>query len=265
MREAPSAMHHNHPSDGARLCEWGDFSFDYRDNYRAGMKRVREALDLLRYSNGRRLLWLTARRRLYSRVVSIGVRRDLSEHVEGVIGRDLAVVPPAKIALEVRQLQPDDDLSFIADVPGLSSRAAQVRMDQRWLMSGDLPTPWVAVDPDGAVCFMTFMLTADDNGAILAKWGGLLPQLQPDEVLIEGPFAEESARGLGIMKEVAGRLLQIAHDSGARYVMGFIGEQNVATLKVVELGGLAPFVKREERWFLFRRSIRFVPYENSTK
>ena len=229
------------------------------------MTRLREVLELIQSSNGRRLLWLTARKRLYSRVVSIGVRRDLSEHVPGVIGRDLAVVPPAKIPLEVRQLRPDDDLSFIDDVPGLDPRSAQMRMDQRWLMSGDLPTPWVAVDPDGKVCFMTFLLTARDNEAIRAQWGGLLPQLQPDEILIEGPFAEESARGLGIMKEVAGRLLQIAHDSGARYAMGFIGEQNVATLKVVELGGLAPFVKREESWFLFRQRIRFLPYENSTK
>lgn len=231
---------------------------------RLGIKRVREGLKLLRYGSGRRLLWLMARKRLYSRVVSIGVRRDLSVHVPGVIGRDLAVVPPAKIALEVRQLRPDDDLSFIDDVPGLDPRSAQIRMDQRWLMSGDLPTPWVAVDPDGAVRFMTFMLTARDNEAIRARWGDLLPQLQPDEILIEGPFAEESARGLGIMKEVAGRLLQIAHDSGARYAMGFIGEQNVATLKVVELGGLAPFVKREERWFLFRRRIRFLPLESAT-
>jgi hypothetical protein len=205
------------------------------------------------------------RKRLYSRVVSIGVRRDLTVHVEGVIGRDLSVVPPAKIPLVIRQLQPEDDLSFIDDVPGLDPRTAQVRADQRWLMSGDLPAPWVAVDPDGTVCFMTFMLTARDNDVIRARWKGLLPQLQPDEVLIEGPFAEESARGLGIMKEVAGRLLQIAHESGARYVMGFIGEQNVATLKVVELGGLAPFVKREESWFLFRQRIRFVPIADATE
>ena len=189
----------------------------------------------------------------------------MSVHVEGVIGRDLAVVPSAKIPLVVRQLRPEDDLSFIADVPGLPPRVAQMRMDQRWLMSGDLPPPWVAVDPDGAVCFMTFLLTARDNEVIRARWGELLPQLQPDEALIEGPFAEESARGLGIMKEVAGRLLQIARDSGVRYVMGFIGEQNVATLKVVELGGLTPFVKRDESWFLFRQRIRFLPYENSTK
>lgn len=229
------------------------------------MKRLRVGLELARSNQGRQWLWLTARKRLYSRVVSIGVRRDLSVHVEGQIGRDLAVVPPAKIPLVVRQLRPEDDLSFIDDVPGLDPRSAQMRADQRWLMSGDLPAPWVAVDPDGAVCFMTFLLTARDNAVIQARWGGLLPQLQPDEVLIEGPFAGESARGLGIMKEVAGRLLQVAVASGARYVMGFIGERNVATLKVVELGGLAPFLKREESWLLFRRRIRFLPIADATK
>ena len=51
----------------------------------------------------------------------------------------------------------------------------------------------------------------------------------------------------------------MAADSGARYVMGFIGEQNVPSLKVAEFGGFAPFVKREERWFLYRLRIRFLP------
>jgi hypothetical protein len=228
------------------------------------MMRVREGLELIRSSNGRRWLRHTARKRLYSRVVSIGVRRDLTVHVPGEIGRDLAVVPPAKVPLVVRQLQPEDDLSFIADVPGLSPRAAQMRADQRWLMSGDLPPPWVAVDPDGAVCFMTFLLTARDNAAIRARWGGLLPQLQPDEALVEGPYTEESGRGLGIMKEAAGKLLQVAGDSGVRYVMGFIGEANVASLKVAGFGGFDSFLKREERWFLFRRRIRFLPLADAT-
>src|SRR5215210_9479137 len=105
------------------------------------MMRVREGLELIRSGDGRRWLWGTARKRFHSRVVSIGVRRDLSVHVEGEIGRDLAVVPPAKIPLVVRQLRPEDDLAFIADVPGLSPQAAQMRADQRWPMSGDLPAP----------------------------------------------------------------------------------------------------------------------------
>jgi hypothetical protein len=47
--------------------------------------------------------------------------------------------------------------------------------------------------------------------------------------------------------------------------MGFIGEANVASLKVAEYGGFDPFMKREESWFLFRRRIRFVPFENATE
>ena len=229
------------------------------------MMRVREGLELIRSSHGRRWLWLTARKRLYSRGVSIGVRRDMSVYVAGDPAHDLAAVPPAKIPLVVRQLRPDDDLSFIADVPGLAPQATQMRADQRWLMSGDLPTPWVAVDPDGTVCFMTFLLTSRDNAAIRARWGELLPELQPDEALFEGPYTGESGRGLGIMKDACRQVMEVARDSGVRYVSGFIGEANVASLKVAEFGGFAPYIKREESWFLFRRRIRFLPLANATK
>ena len=41
------------------------------------IKRLREGLKLFGSSGGRKWLWFTARRRFYSRVVSIGVRRDL--------------------------------------------------------------------------------------------------------------------------------------------------------------------------------------------
>jgi hypothetical protein len=229
------------------------------------MMRVRDGIELLRSSGGRRWLWLVGRRRLYSRGVSIGVRRDLSVYVAGDPAHDLAAVPPAKIPLVVRQLRPDDDLSFIADVPGLAPQVMQMRADQRWLMSGDLPTPWVAVDPDGTVCFMTFLLTSRDNDAIRARWGELLPELQPDEALFEGPYTGENGRGLGIMKDACRQVLEVARDSGVRYVGGFIGEGNVASLKVAEFGGFDPYLKREESWFLFRRRIRFRPLANATK
>ena len=228
---------------------------------RSGMMRVREGLELIRSSPGRRWLWLTLRKRLYSRGVSIGVRRDLHEYVAGDPARDLAAVPPAKIPIVVRKLQPDDDLSFIADVPGLDPRLAQMRADQRWLLSGDLSTPWVALDSDGAVCFMTFLLTARDNAAIRARWGDLLPELKPDEAVFEGPYAGENARGLGMMKDVLRQVLLSAQDDGVRYVLGFIGETNVPSLKVAEFGGFDPYLKREESWFLFRRRIRFLPLE----
>ena len=213
--------------------------------------RVREGLELIRSSHGRRWLRETARQRLYSRRVAIGVRRDMSV--------PFIELPPAKIPLVVRQLRPDDDLSFIAAVPGLAPQVAQQRADQRWLLSGDLPPPWVAVDPDGKVCYMQWMLTARDNAAIRAQWGGLFPELQPDEALFEGPYAAPQHRRLGIMQEAAKQILEGARDSGVRYTIGFIGEGNVASLGVAEKGAFIPYLKREESWFLFRRRIRFRP------
>jgi hypothetical protein len=172
-------------------------------------------------------------------------------------------VDPPKIPLVVRQLRPDDDLSFIADAPGLSTKVAAERAVQRWLLGSNLPPPAVAIDPDGKVCFMAWMLTAQDNELIRTRWGDLLPQLKPDEALIEGPFTAESHRGLRVM-HAYNAILDAARDSGLRYVMGFIAEGNVAQLKVAEYGGFVSFIKREESWFLFRRRIRFLPLSDAT-
>lgn len=213
------------------------------------MMRVQEGVELIRTSHGRRWLWRTALQRLYARRVAIGVRRDISVPFEG---------PPVKIPLVVRQLRPDDDLSFIDADPGLAPRAAQERADQRWFLSlSELPTCWVAVDPDGTVCFMTWLLTARDNALVRARWGGLFPELQPDEAMIEGIYTAESHRGLGIMADALNRIMERARDVGIRYSVGFIAEENLASLKGGEKYGAFPFVEREESWFLFRRRIRF--------
>jgi hypothetical protein len=197
------------------------------------------------------LVVVAALQRFCSRHVAIGIRRDISVPV---------AVPPAKIPLVVRQLRPDDDLSFIAAVPGLAPQAAQERAVQRWLLSAGLPTCWVGVDPDGTVCFMTWLFTAQDNALIRAEWAGLFPELQPDEALFEGICTAESHRGLGIMPDAANRVVEwAAHDCGVRHMMGFIGAENVASLKGGAKAGFVPFVKREESWLLFRRRIRFLP------
>jgi hypothetical protein len=61
------------------------------------------------------------------------------------------------------------------------------------------------------------------------------------------------------MKAACGQALLAARDSGVRYVMGFIAEVNIPALAVAEFGGFYPFIKREERWFLYRLRIRFLP------
>jgi hypothetical protein len=173
------------------------------------------------------------------------------------------VDPTPRIPLVVRQLRPGDDLSLIADEPGLSPQAAQERLVQRWLLKSNLPPPAVAIDPDGKVCFMAWMLMARDNAVIRERWGDLLPQLKPDEALIEGPFTAHSHRGLRVMRAY-NDILNAARDSGVRYIIGFIAKDNVAQLKVAEYGSFVPYIQREERWFLFRQRIRFLPLDQAT-
>jgi hypothetical protein len=215
--------------------------------------RVGAGIELLGSPLGRRWLRRTFRQRIHSRRTGIGLMRDLHGPPHPIVS--------AKVPTPVRQLRPDDDLSLLDHLPDLDPRLASYRMDQRWLMTGDLPTPWVAIDPDGKVCFMTFLLTSDDNDAIKERWGEFLPVLQPDEAMIEGIYTAESHRGMGIMVDAGTRIVEQARGS-ARWGFGFVAEWNNAVLKAGMKGGWFPFAKREERWFLFRRRIRFLALED---
>jgi GNAT superfamily N-acetyltransferase len=214
------------------------------------MKQVRDGLGLIRSGDGRRGLWRAARVRLYSRREAVGLRRDLSVPF---------AVPPAKIPLIVRPLRADDDLSFIASVPGLAPQAAQDRLGQRWLLTADLPTCWIAVDPDGTACYMQWLIAPRDNALVRAWWGGLFPELQPDEALLEGAYTAESHRGQGIMSHAMARIAEQARDFGAQRVITFVGHENVGSLKGCERAGFAPYLERRDSWTLFRRRVRFLP------
>ena len=209
----------------------------------------------MRTSHGRRWLWRAAYGGIYSRHIAIGVRRDLNEPNNP---------GPARIPLQVRQLRPDDDLSLVADVPGLTPKAAEERAAQRWLLSLDLPAPWVAADSEGVVLFMIWMLMAKDNARIRAAFGKKLPELKPDEAIIEGPFSSQDHRGLRVM-HASQEIVESARDFGVRYVMGFISEDNIPQLTVALQGAFYPFAKREMRFLFHRLRVRFIPLSEDEK
>lgn len=218
--------------------------------------RVREGAELVGSASGRRWLRRTAAQRIYSRRESICLRRDLTIPFEP---------PLAKISFELRHLRADDNLSMIADDPSLPPKIAQLRADQRWLMTTGLPTPWVAIDPEGDICFMVWSLTARDNPIIQKVWGKWLPILKPDESLIEGIYAAESHRGLGIMPDAATKVAETAMEHGARWGLGFIGSGNTSSLRGGEKAGWIPYIRREEKYTLFRRTVDFSLIDESVQ
>ncbi|EJZ06974.1 N-acetyltransferase GCN5 [Mycolicibacterium vaccae ATCC 25954] len=223
------------------------------------MKRLRDnvalLIELLRSPRGRRWLWRTARKRFHSTTVSIGISDDLSVPFNA---------PPAKIPLVVRKLQPGDDLSLVADDPDLPPEVARHRADQRWLLDSDLPAPWVAIDPEGAVCFIAYLFTAEDNPRMQALWGPLAPVLKPGESMVEGIFTSERHRGLGVFMDAGTKILDEARKLGMRSAIGVAGEKNLGTFKVAERAGWTRQFKRVESWRLFRQSVTFEPLEGAS-
>lgn len=220
------------------------------------MKRLREKtailIELLRTPRGRAWLRRALRKRFWSDTVSIGIGDDLSVRFPA---------PPATIPLVVRKLQPDDDLSLVADVPGLTPEVARHRADQRWLLNSDLPAPWVAIDPEGAVCFIAYLFTAEDNPRMQALWGPLAPVLKPGEGLVEGIFTSERHRGMGVFMDAGTKIMDEARKLGLKTAIGVAGEKNLGTFKVAESAGWTRQFKRVERWRLFRQSVSFEPLE----
>ena len=211
---------------------------------------VREGLRLVRSRHGRDLLWRAARVRLYSRSEALGLRRDL---------RVPFPVPLAKMPLIVRQLRPDDDLSFLAADPELAPAVARGRLDQTRLLSANLPTCWIAAEPNGTVCYMQWLIAARDNARVQARWGGLFPELKPHEALLEGAYTAESHRGKGVMSHAMAVIAEKARDFGAYQVITFVDHKNVASLKGCEKAGFARYIQRRETWSLFRRRVHFLP------
>ena len=212
--------------------------------------RVREGLRLIGSRHGRDRLWRAARVRFSSRSEALGLRRDL---------RVPFPVPPPKVPLIVRQLRPDDDLSFLTADPDLAPTAAWGRLDQRRLLAANLPTCWIAAEPNGMVCYMQWLIAARDNARVHARWGGLFPELKPHEALLEGAYTAESHRGKGVMSHAMALIAEKARDFGAHHVLTFVDRKNVASLKGCEKAGFAPYIQRRETWSLFRRRVHFLP------
>lgn len=209
-----------------------------------------DILRLLKSDAGRRKLGHAVRMRVSSRRQAIGLRRDLGA---------LFTIRPAKIPLDVRPMRSGESLPLIADVAGLDPRAAQERVDQRLLVDAHIPTCWVAVDGDGVVCYMQWLIAARDNARIRQWWGDLFPVLQPDEALLEGAYTADTHRGLGVMAHAMAVIAERAADAGARQVITFVGRDNIASLKGCERAGFTPYVERTDNWSLFRRRVEFGP------
>ena len=180
---------------------------------------------------------------LVTRSLRYGLRRDLSQpivHVE------------AKIPVSVRPLvERDLDVLLPADP---WNWAPEDRLEVKWrrdfVDKVGIAGCHVAVDDrDGTPCYMQWLFDPSRNG-VIASLGGF-PKLQPGEALLENAWTPPIHRGLGIMSAAMARIAERAEDVDARYVLTFVGSDNIASLKGCRRAGFDPHLTHERSYLVY--------------
>lgn len=174
-------------------------------------------------------------RGLYFSEMEYGLRRDLTVPWEG---------PAAKIPIEVRPLVAADlDILLPTATPHLSL-AERMEITWRSVLAAQHPEGcYVAVDlRDGSPCYMQWLLGNDDRQFIRSL--RTFPELKQDEALLHSAFTPISHRGLGIMSAAMTKIAEQAAGLGARYVLTFVDQHNIPSLKGCQRAGFSPHMLR---------------------
>ncbi len=195
-------------------------------------------------------------RQLYSKSVSIGLRRDLNTAFEA---------PPAKIPVTIRRLE-DADIPKLFDMnaPDITRRSAYLLKKRQRFLRENLPTCYVAVTEDNEPCFMQWLIAPTENDKIQAYFDGLYPPLKPNEALLEYGYTLDAYQRKGIMPYGLARIAEKAQDFGARWVMTYVEHQNIPSLKGCKRAGFVPYLELTRTRVLFWQQITHTPLPEGT-
>jgi len=195
------------------------------------------------------LLGREIKRRLYSKERSLCLRRDLDVPFE---------TPAAELVIEIRPLH-EKDVGELLDVhdEGIPTQAFRERAQRKLFLPEKVPTCYVAVTKDGSPAFMQWLMAATENDKIQTYFRGGVPLLGEDEGLLEFGFTLEKYRGLRIMPHAISEIAKKGRDFGAKYIITFVPEQNIPSLKGCKRAGFSPYMVRVAKWRWFRRHCEF--------
>jgi hypothetical protein len=192
-------------------------------------------------------LWKMIGRGVYSNQRILCLRRDLEVPFK---------TPPAKIALSIRPLL-DEDVSELLEC---GSEVDEL-LKRKDFLKEKVPTCYVAVTEDGHPCYMQWLMLAEQNENIQAYFGDAFPRLKQNEGLLEFAYCVEKYRGMGIMQHSMAEIAIKGKESGARWIITFVREDNIPSLKGCKRAGFSPYLVHENKWRFFhcRSDIRMLP------
>lgn len=200
------------------------------------MKKFKSIIALLRKGELKFILKGISKR-LYSKVYAFGLKRDLSVDFEN---------PNALINLRIRLFSTTDNNYFHEENANLG------------LVDENIEHCYVAVNDNDIPCYRQWLMGASQNDKIKTFFKGNFPTLKKNEAILEAAFTLPSFRGKRIMPAAMARIAEKGKEIGVRYVITFVGINNIPSLKGCKRSGFHPYILRKESWFLFKRKISFT-------
>jgi GNAT superfamily N-acetyltransferase len=117
---------------------------------------------------------------------------------------------------------------------------------------------YVAITTDGRPCHLHWFIGPEENDRLKSHFNSGFPKIADDEMLLEGGYTHPEFRGLGLLAVAMDQIPKIGKRRNTRWILGFIRENNGASLKGSKRAGFVPYMLRNEKWRCFRRSLEYV-------
>jgi len=167
---------------------------------------------------------------LHATLMRYGLCRDLMQPLQ---------ISKARIGITVRRLE-ERDLASLFTLGG--GQPLDEHLEVAWrraFIEKGARHGYVAVDiRSDTPCYVQWLFGADDNDFV-ARVGGF-PMLAPHQALLENAYTPPAYRGLGIMSEATALIAERATLIGARHVLTFVDQHNIASLKGCQRAGFYP-------------------------
>lgn len=184
-----------------------------------------------------------------SESLSFGLKRDVTKPFP---------VPAAKVPIHVRPISSSEVLWLLSESEEtLSADAVKERNIRIRMAEANLATCYVALTDGDEPTYIQWLMGASENATIHQIFGERFPTLAADEMLLEGAFTFEAWRGKGIMACAMAQITDEAPTYGARSVITFVGDGNIASLKGCKRCGFEPYIRRTDTLRFFRHHARF--------
>lgn len=181
-------------------------------------------------------IYKSIRKRLSSNKKSIGFKRDLNISFKN---------PKAKIELSVRLIK-DRDFEYF-----------KMTHFEDGLIVQNIPNCFVATSKNDVPYFRQWQIGSGENKKLKIYFKNTMPHLKENETIFEGVFVTPESRGMGIMADAMCKIADIIKDYGIRYVIAFVYEDNIPSLKGFKRAGFHPYTLRTEKWSFFKRKVIF--------